>query len=131
MAVWEMSTASNTISMNPYFIVRRARRLSRFLSSAFDAEEIHCDTTTEGTVRHVELRIGGSTIELSEAREGFPARTGAVHLFVRDTDLYYRRAMQAGAESLYEPADMPYGRREAGIIDPAGNLWFIGSSSNE
>lgn len=37
----------------------------------------------------------------------------------------YRRALDAGATSLMEPADQFYGDRNAGVRDPAGNLWWI------
>ena len=40
-------------------------------------------------------------------------------------DAVYRRALEAGAESLYAPEDKPYGERQGGVKDPAGNLWFI------
>jgi uncharacterized glyoxalase superfamily protein PhnB len=34
--------------------------------------------------------------------------------------------MQAeGASSLAEPKDQPYGDRNGGIQDPAGNLWYM------
>ena len=42
-----------------------------------------------------------------------------------DVDGAYRRALESGATSLYEPADRPYGDREAGVRDPAGNYWFL------
>jgi uncharacterized glyoxalase superfamily protein PhnB len=48
-----------------------------------------------------------------------------LHLYVPDTDLVYGRALGAGAESLYAPVDQPYGDREAGVRDLAGNHWYI------
>ena len=43
----------------------------------------------------------------------------------RTSTLAYRRALAAGASSLYEPMDQPYGDRECGVIDAGGNYWFI------
>jgi PhnB protein len=40
----------------------------------------------------------------------------------------YSRALSAGAESLREPADMPYGDRMAGVKDPSGYTWHLGTS---
>ena len=37
----------------------------------------------------------------------------------------YRRALQAGATTLREPADMFYGDRSAGVVDPLGNHWWL------
>lgn len=45
----------------------------------------------------------------------------AIYLYVNDTDTTYRRALQAGATSLMEPADQFYGDRNAGVKDPVGN----------
>lgn len=55
---------------------------------------------------------------------GTPTPTG-LHLYVPDADHVYRRALGAGAESLYEPVDQPYGDREGGVKDIAGNHWYI------
>ena len=49
----------------------------------------------------------------------------ALHVYVPDADAVYRRALEAGAESVFEPKNKPYGSREAGVKDPTGNLWFI------
>ena len=48
-----------------------------------------------------------------------------LHLYVPDADRVYRDALDAGAESLYGPVDQPYGDREAGVKDVAGNHWYI------
>jgi uncharacterized glyoxalase superfamily protein PhnB len=37
----------------------------------------------------------------------------------------YRRALDAGAQSLEEPRDVPYGERRAMVKDPYGNIWQI------
>jgi uncharacterized glyoxalase superfamily protein PhnB len=49
------------------------------------------------------------------------------YLYVPDVDALYRRALAAGAKSLAEPADQPYGDRVAGVTDPFGNQWYIGT----
>src|ERR1035437_10626290 len=53
------------------------------------------------------------------------AMLGAFHVYVRDCDAAYQRAVQAGGKSLTEPADQEYGERTAGVIDAAGNHWYI------
>jgi PhnB protein len=50
---------------------------------------------------------------------------GAYYLYVPDADALYRRALAAGAKSLSEPADMPYGDRVGGVKDAFGNDWYI------
>ena len=49
----------------------------------------------------------------------------AFHIYVDDVDAVYRRAVQAGATSMGEPAQMPYNERAGYVIDPAGNHWYI------
>jgi uncharacterized glyoxalase superfamily protein PhnB len=39
--------------------------------------------------------------------------------------------MEAGATSLYEPAQMPYGERSAGVMDPVGNHWYIATYTGD
>src|SRR5207245_11756609 len=58
-------------------------------------------------------------------------KLNALHIYVPDTDAVYQRAIEAGGESLYPPADKPYGERGAGVKDPAGNLWFIATRQAE
>jgi uncharacterized glyoxalase superfamily protein PhnB len=56
---------------------------------------------------------------------GLEQRPTAIHLYVPDVDEAYRRAMEAGATSLFEPADQPYGERSGAVQDPTGNRWYI------
>ncbi len=51
--------------------------------------------------------------------------------YTEDTDAMYARALTAGAKSLREPADQPYGDRMAGIEDPFGYKWWIGTRIKE
>ena len=54
----------------------------------------------------------------------------ALHVYVKDCDATYQRALDAGAVTIGgpgvgEPADRPYGERAAFVQDPFGNYWFI------
>jgi PhnB protein len=44
---------------------------------------------------------------------------------VHDCDAVYERALKAGATSISEPTDQPYGDRSGGVKDPFGNQWYI------
>ncbi len=112
-------------SITPYMIVKGAAELIEFMNRAFNAEEGGRHLNADGTIAHAWVRIGDSSIELSEANERFPAMPSALHLYVENSDQVYAAALEAGATSTLEPTNQFYGDREAGIIDPSGNHWFI------
>jgi uncharacterized glyoxalase superfamily protein PhnB len=111
--------------VTPYLAVRPAAELVEFVKQAFGAEEL-LRTTGAGGGLHAEVRIGDSRVMIGGggAWGGTPTPTG-LHLYVPDADLVYGRALEAGGESLYAPVDQPYGDREAGVKDLAGNHWYI------
>ncbi|WP_433560552.1 VOC family protein [Nocardia sp. CA-151230] len=91
-----------------------------FLRTAFDAVgEVEPNRPTE-------VRIGDSVIMVSEAgeREVFPA---FLYVYVDDMAATYQRAVSAGAVTVEEPLDTPYGDRRAMIRDPFGNVYQIAS----
>jgi PhnB protein len=53
---------------------------------------------------------------------------GSLHLYVKDVDTVYERALQAGATSLMAPTNQEYGDRDAAIVDVGGNHWYIGTT---
>ncbi len=109
----------------PYFHVDGAAKFLNFVKAAFDAEETYRGLTPEGKIMHASAKIGGAVIEVSDTTEQWGAMTGAIHLYVPDTDATYKRALDAGATAIFEPADMFYGERSAGVTDPFGNKWYI------
>lgn len=48
-----------------------------------------------------------------------------LYLYVDDIDTTYQRALAAGAVSLEEPTETPYGDRRGMVEDPCGNVWQI------
>ena len=118
-------------TVNLYLIVDGADRLIDFLKQAFGAVELSRSSGDDGVVRNAAVRIGDSAVEVSEARPPFGAMTAAIHLYLADTDVVYRRALDAGATSLYEPADMFYGERSGGVMDAWGNHWYIATRTEQ
>lgn len=107
-------------TITPYLTAADPDRMAAFLTSAFGALE----TSRHG--RHLELRVGDSMLMLGgdDAARG-NERTGAFHLFVPDCDATFARAIAAGAESMGEPTDRPYGERSGFVKDYIGNHWYI------
>jgi len=112
-------------TVTPYLHAAGADKLIDFLKQAFAAEEMGIYRSEDGTVVHAKLRIGDSVLEMGEAHGQWGPMPMGLHFYVADTDAVYRRAMEAGAKSLYVPEDKPYGERSGGVIDVAGNSWFI------
>jgi len=112
-------------TVTPYLIVHEAEKLVEFAKQAFDAQELFRAIGSAGGI-HCEVRIGDSIVMIGGGGvwKGTPTPTG-IHLYVKDADAVYDRALKAGGISLSEPVDQPYGDREAGIKDLSGNQWYI------
>ena len=111
----------------PLLNVKEAAGLRAFLERVFDARIRVWEEDPDGTLRCAEARIGDSCLMIGEADGKTGERTGALWVYVADADACHARALAAGAASLAEPADQYYGDRKAGVIDPFGNLWWIGT----
>lgn len=110
-------------TVTPYLTVERAPELVDFLKDAFGATEIFRTTGSAGGM-HAEVKVGDSMLMIGGG-PGIPESPGAIHLYLPEVDAVYKRALQAGATSIMEPADQPYGERSAGVEDPTGNRWYI------
>ena len=71
-----------------------------------------------------QIKIGDSIVMVSGVGLRDPSPS-FLHVYVDDADVTYHRALEAGALSLEEPGDMPYGDRRAMVKDPWGNDWQI------
>jgi PhnB protein len=114
-------------SVTPYLVVPGVAPLIDFLKEAFGGEELFRAARKDGSISHAEVKIGDSKVEMGEAGGEWHPLPAGLHLYVNDAGATYARAIQAGGVSLYEPQDMHYGDREAGVTDPSGNQWFIGT----
>jgi uncharacterized glyoxalase superfamily protein PhnB len=112
-------------SVTPALHARGADRLIDFVKQAFGAEELERDHAPDGSIAHAKLKLGDSVVELGEAHDPFPPMPASLHYYVEDTDAVYASALRAGATSLGEPSDRPYGDRAAEVADPFGNHWYI------
>jgi PhnB protein len=105
-------------SVTPRMVVSDLAGQIAFLRAVFDA------TGDAPVGRPAEIRIGDSVVLVTPAgdRAVFPA---FLYVYVADADVAYDRALAAGATSLEEPFDTPYGDRRAMVRDPCGNVWQI------
>ncbi|HJX90655.1 MAG TPA: VOC family protein [Pyrinomonadaceae bacterium] len=111
-------------SVTPRLIVRDVGQEVQFLREAFNATgDFQPDMPCQ-------MRIGDSVVMVSgvDVRELMPA---FLYVYVDDTDAVYESSLKAGAESLEDPRDTPYGDRRAMIRDPGGNIWQIATHNKE
>ncbi|MEK6375925.1 MAG: VOC family protein [Acidobacteriota bacterium] len=120
-------------TVTPYLVVDGAAKLIAFLEQAFGGVEQARVPRPENAaaIMHAEVLIGDSIIELADANAEYSDRRFELHLYVDDADATYARAIAAGARSLHEPVDQPYGDREGGVADPFGNYWYIATHGKE
>src|SRR5262245_39043305 len=107
----------------PRIVVEEPEPLVAFVKDVFGA------TGGFNSERPSELRVGESMLMISASsdRDKMPA---FLYVYVEDTDLTYRRALDKGAVSIEEPHDLPYGDRRAMIRDMWGNIWQIATHSS-
>jgi PhnB protein len=118
-------------SVNVYLHPLRAEPVIRFLQRAFGARELARYASPDGVVHHAQLRIGDSVVEMGEAHGPYQPMASMFYLHVPDCDAMYRSALAAGATSLSEPKDQPYGDRNAGVKDPFGNQWYLAAPAKK
>lgn len=111
-------------SLTPRLVADDPAGLVEFLRRAFGARgEYRADRPSQLRIGDSIVMVGGTAVR--ERIRSF------LYLYVEDADATYRRALDAGAESLEEPADTPYGDRRAMIADPCGNHWQIATYRGE
>jgi PhnB protein len=112
-------------NVNVYLHPRRAEPLIGFVKRAFGAQEIAKYASPDGVVHHAVIRVGDSVVEMGEAHGKYEPMPAMFYLYVPDSDALYRRALAAGAKSLHEPTDQPYGDRNSAVTDAFGNTWYF------
>ncbi len=111
-------------SVTPYFFVDGAPRFIDFLVQGLGGTELSRNVDGQ-RITNATVRLGTSTVMVSEASAAFPAMPASYYLYVEDADSAMSRASAAGATVIMDVADMPYQDRQGGVRDPFGNLWWI------
>ena len=114
-----LSTSSRSVPTTPWrpsgypvavpsISVEGAREAIDFYQRAFGAEVEHCIThPAQGKVMHATLRLGDGVLFVSDTFEEWGSRPSVVGLrvYVPDVDEAFKRAVDAGATVLQEPAE--------------------------
>jgi PhnB protein len=112
-------------SITPYVITKNADAVMALATAAFSAVSRAHFPAPDGKVMHAEMQIDDSIVEFSDGGAEWPPAPCNLHLYLPDVDGAYRRALDAGATSVYEPTARPYGDRECALLDQGGNHWFV------
>ena len=112
-------------TISPFIIVDDIDRQIDFLQAVFNAEVKGNLKNAEGLSVHAEVIIGNSVIMLGRGSSSLPSQPSMNYVFVADATSVYKKALELGAVSIYEPDDKFYGIREAGFKDFHNNTWFI------
>lgn len=112
-------------TVSPYLIVDGASRTIEFLVHVFGAVELRRFPGERGKLMHAEVRIDDSVIMIADGGDGHPSLPSNVHVYVLDVDATYRRALEAGAESVQQPVKKDDEDKRGGVKDAGGTTWWI------
>jgi uncharacterized glyoxalase superfamily protein PhnB len=114
-------------SVSPYLIVDGASATIDFLQRVFAADEIQRFADPAGRIMHAEVRIDDTVVMIADGADGWPPVPSHVHVYVRDVDATYKRALEAGATSVQEPVKKDDPDKRGGVKDAGGTTWWIGT----
>jgi PhnB protein len=112
-------------TVTPYLVVDKAHDLIDFIKNAFDGKVNFIAKRDDGGIMHATVSIGDSTIMISDTMDGMQPQTSMLYLYLEDADAVFRKAVNAKATSIREPATEFYGDRAGAVKDQWGNMWWI------
>jgi len=120
-------------TVTPSLILDNAAEAIEFYKKALGATEIMRMPAPGGKIGHAEIKIGDSTIFISDewpnmggkAPKSVGAYTGGLYLYVPDVDRAFDRAIKAGGKSGMPVQDMFWGDRMGSFTDPYGHQWTL------
>ncbi len=140
----EPEFAMQVSTISAHLVCDPAAAAIDFYREAFGAQDLGRLAKDDGKLLHAMLRIGDSTLMLSDPFDGCPASdqssaegmlpmspTMALHLYVPDVDEVVARAVAAGAEVVMPVADMFWGDRYGQLRDPFGHRWSVATHQRD
>jgi uncharacterized glyoxalase superfamily protein PhnB len=120
-------------TVTPHLVCSDAAKAIEFYKKAFGATETARLPAPDGKIMHASVRIGDSTVMLVDefpqwnslgpnALKGTPV---TLHLYVKDVDAAFAKAVDAGATVKLPLADMFWGDRYGQVTDPFGHIWSM------
>jgi uncharacterized glyoxalase superfamily protein PhnB len=126
-------TGFNTVT--PHLTVKGASRAIEFYKNAFGAKEKTRMPGPDGSIMHASLQIGDSMLMLNDEFPQMGAKSPSslngspvtVHLYVKNADAVYNKAVAAGAKVIMPMQNQFWGDRYGVLVDPFGHMWSIAS----
>lgn len=116
----------------PMLAVHDAAGAIEFYKRAFGAVEVTRLTDREGKIAHAEVKIGDAQIMLADEHpvdSVSPRQLGGtsviIHMFARDVDALFERAVAAGGKVVRPIDDVFIGTRNGKLQDPYGHVWLV------
>ena len=120
-----MYKPKNYSTVSPYLIVNGARATIEFLVNVFGAVELRRFPDAAGKLLHAEVRIDDTVVMIADGNDGWPPVPAHVHIYTRDVDATYKRALEVGATSVQEPVKKEDEDKRSGVKDAGGTTWWI------
>lgn len=123
-------------TITPHLVVSGVAQAVEFYQKAFDASELYRNLAPDGvSVMHSEMLLGDSRFFVNDEFPDYgvlsPKALGGsattLHLYVEDVDMFFQRAIEAGAEVAMPLSDTFWGDRYGILADPFGHRWSIAS----
>lgn len=126
-------------TLTPHLVVKGASKAIEFYKKAFGAEELGRLPAPDGNVMHADLKIGDSHLFLVEEMPAMDSRGPqliggtpvTIHMYVKDVDTAFEKAVAAGAEVRMPLQDMFWGDRYGVLTDPFGHSWSLATHQED
>lgn len=119
------------LSISPKLVVEHADRAIDFYAAVLAAEP-QSRFTVGDLVVLATLRVGDSMLQVKDAdgHDSAPGDGGCgvvIDILTPDPDALMARALEHGAEVVFDVADQVYGARQGRFRDPFGHQWIVGT----
>ena len=117
--------------ITPYLYYEDVAAALAWLARAFGFRERLRMPGPDGSVMHAEMQLADGVVMMGRPGPDYrsPKRLGQVtqslYVYVDDVNAHFRRAKDAGAKVIEEPADQFYGDRRYAAEDPEGHHWYF------
>lgn len=116
-------------SLVPFVYVEDVPEYLKFINEAFGIEAVTETKDDNGRTFYGTLQFDDTTYFVQEATDELKKSELALYLYVPDLDAAYKRALEAGAISVAEPAEQYHGDSLAILSDKWGNQWYLAYAS--